>query len=472
MKKKRSSIIKLSIIGVLLIFGIILSFCSFDFGLTRYHSFASSIKLGLDLKGGIYAVYEATDTGAADFEASMAGTRTRLENMIVSKGYTEATVIREGASRIRVEVPDVEDPSEIFQIIGRPADVQFVLDDTKEVVITSREHVRRASAGYYEGEPVVQLTLNSEGATKFGAATSANVGKTMSIIVNVEGEEPQTISSPRIEVAITNGQAIINGMSDLDAAQNLADQIMSGQFDVQLSLKESSSISATLGDRALMLGLIAGAVGLFLVMVFLCFIYRGFGGIASFCLMIYTVLMLFFLAVLPWVQLTLPGIAGIILSLGMAVDANIVIYERIKYEYRNGKSILAATHAGFKRATVAIIDSNVTTIIAAILLMIFGTGSIQGFALTLLIGIILSLFTSLILTRFVVKWVVNLNSTNPKFYNLKRGKEYADVKADETDSAVQQQLDLEKKAKEQEKAEKQARKKAKKAEGEVSNENI
>ena len=472
MKKTTSSIVKLSVLGVLLIIGIILSFCSFEFGLSKYNSFASSIKLGLDLKGGVYAVYEATDTSATDFEASMNGTRTRLENLLVSSGYTEASVVREGDTRIRVEVPDVDNPSQIFEIIGKPADVQFVLDETQEVVITSREHVIKADAGYYEGEAVVELSLNTDGAKKFGDATSNNIGKTISIISYVDGEEPQTISTANVESAITNGKAIISGSFTLESAQNLADQIMAGTFDVQLALKESESISATLGEQALKYGLIAGAVGLFLVMVFMCFVYRAFGGIASFCLLIYMVLMLFFLAVLPWVQLTLPGIAGIILSLGMAVDANVVIYERIKYEYRNGKSIMASTHAGFKRATVAIVDSNVTTIIAAILLLIFGTGSIKGFGLTLLIGIVLSMFTSLILTRFVVKWAVNLNSTNPRIYNLKRGRAYEDVKADETDVAVQKQIDLEIETKEKEKEEKAARKKAKKAEGELSNENI
>lgn len=467
--KKKSAIVKLSILGGLLIIGIVLSFCSFNFGLTKYKSFANSIKLGLDLKGGVYAVYEASDTSASDFDSAMEGTKIRLQSLIVSKGYSEATVVREGSTRLRVEVPDVDNPSAIFKIIGKPAEVKFVLDETKEVVMTGSQHVLKASAGYYEGAPVVELSLNSEGAKKFGDATSNNVGKTMSIVVEEEGEDPRTISQPTIEVAITNGRAIINGMADYDTAKNLADQIMSGTFDIPLSLKETATISATLGDRALMLGLIAGAVGLFLVMVFLCIVYRAYGGVASFCLMLYTVLMLFFLAVLPWVQLTLPGIAGIILSLGMAVDANIVITERIKYEYRNGKSIMASTHAGFKKATIAIIDSNVTTIIAAILLLIFGTGSIKGFALTLLIGIVLSLFTSLFVTRKVVKYVVTLNSTNPKLYNLKRGKAFENVRADETDAELQARLDAEAAAK---RAEKEAKKKAKKAEGELKNETV
>lgn len=426
--KKTSSIVKLSILGVILIIGIILSFCSFHLGMTNYKSFASAIKLGIDLKGGIYAVYDiANPDDTANLDERLEGTRVRLQNLIVSKGYSEATVVREGKTRLRVEVPDVDDPQSIFNIIGKPAELKFVLVDTNEIVITG-DHVLKASAiSNYQGSPGVELSLNSEGTKKFGDATTNNSGKTMNIVLSVDGEEDKIVSSATINEAITGGKAIISGLDSYESAKNTADQIMSGTFEVKLSLKESATVSATLGDEALKWGLIAGAIGLLVVMIFLIVFYRGLGVIASIALMLYTVLMLFFLAVLPWVQLTLPGIAGIILSLGMAVDANIVIYERIKDEYKGGKSILASSHAGFKKATIAIIDSNVTTIIAAVMLLIFGTGSIKGFALTLLIGIILSLFTSLLVTRFLVNNSMRINSSNAKFYNLKRGKGYEQV---------------------------------------------
>ena len=207
---------------------------------------------------------------------------------------------------------------------------------------------------------------------------------------------------------------------DVQAAYDLASRITSGMFEIKLILAESSTVPPSLGEQALTLGVIAGIIGVVLVMIFLMWRYRLFGVVASIALILYTELMLFFLAVLPWVQLTLPGIAGIILSIGMAVDGNVVIYERIRDEYANGKSILAAVHAGFKKATVAIFDSNITTIIAAIVLLIFGSGSISGFGVTLLVGIILSLFTSLVITRILCKCFVNLNNTNPKLYNLKR----------------------------------------------------
>ncbi len=432
--KKKSSIIKLSIIGVALIIGLLLSFVSFRIPGTNtdFTSFAGAVKLGLDLEGGIYAVYEMDETESRDnLSSRMEGTRTRLENMLVEKGYTEATVVLEGETRLRVEVPDVDDPSSIFELIGKPAELKFVLDETGQEVISGK-NIEKAQAMYSNenGGYVVSLELDAEGTEKFAEATANNSGKTMSIISTVDGEEI-VISSPTINEAITNGEAIITGNFTQETAQNLADQITSGQFDVKLSLLESNTVSPTLGDKALFYGIIAGLVGLALVMIFMCIIYRGMGGVASVALLVYMVFMLFFLAVLPWVQLTLPGIAGILLSLGMAVDGNVIIFERIKEEYRGGKSILASKHAGFKKATIAIIDSNVTTIIAAIVLLIFGTGSIQGFALTLLVGILLSMFTSLLVSNKLLKYVMAINSTNPKFYNLKRDEGVVEIADDD-----------------------------------------
>ncbi len=468
--KKKSSIIKLSIIGVILIIGLVFSFIPMNFGMTTFKSFARTIKLGLDLKGGVYAVYEMAETeNTSEISSRMEGTRTRLENLLVNKGYTEATVVREGDTRLRVEVPDVDEPSKIFDIIGKPAELKFVLDGntvlTGENVVSAKPGYDNESASY-----VVQLSLDSAGAAAFREATKEeNRGKTISIITTVDGEDT-TISSPTINDQIVNGKAIITNMESQEVAQNLADQITSGQFEVKLSLLESSTISPTLGERALMLGLIAGIVGLVLVMVFMCIIYRMFGGIASLSLMLYTVLMLFLLAVVPGVQLTLPGIAGILLSIGMAVDANVIIYERIKEEYRNGKSILASYYAGFKKAFWSIFDSNITTIIAGVVLYFFGSGSVKGFAITLLIGIILSMFMALVVTRGIIKWVLHINSTNPKLYNLKRGKGFENIEADKTDAQIEERERLE----QEEKAEKRRQKEAEKAkkEGGAANETV
>ena len=457
--KKKSSIIKLSIIGVITIIGLIMSFCTFHFELTTFKSFGSAIKLGLDLKGGVYAVYEMDSSeNTSNLSSRMAGTRTRLENLLTSKGYTEATVVREGSTRLRVEVPDVDDPGNIFDIIGKPAQLKFVLDSTGETILTG-QNVRKAEAYYdsNEGGYVVALELDNAGAAAFGEATSNNINQTMSIITTVDGEDT-TISSPKIQAAITNGRAIINGMESQAAAQNLADQITSGQFEVKLSLLESSTVSPTLGEKALAYGIIAGVIGLLLVMAFLIWRYRLLGVVASMALLLYVPIMLWFLANLPWVQLTLPGIAGVILSIGMAVDANVIIYERIKDEFRAGKSMLASSHAGFKKATKAIIDSNVTTLIAAVVLLIFGTGSIQGFALTLLIGILLSLFTAMLVTRKLVKYFLAIVPDKPGWFGLKRGREFENLQA--TESAVPEEDEKPKRAKKS------------KRKGEVANETL
>lgn len=455
--KKKSTIIKLVFIGIALIVGMILAFCPMRFGFTLYHPFMSkeAISLGLDLQGGVYAVYQATNTDTENFDSKMEGTRSSLEALLVSKGYAEATVIIEGSNndRLRVEIPDVEDASDVLKIIGEPAEIEFVLDETKETVITGKDVVRAQS--FYspnDGGYVVSLELTSDGQDKFFKATSENIDKTMSIVVTIGGES-ETISTATINTAIS-GNAIISGGFTAESAQKLADQINSGTFDVSLELKETETISPTLGDNALKYGLIAGVVGFVLVIAFMCLVYRLLGVAATVALLIYVVLYLFFLAVLPWVQLTLPGIAGILLSIGMAVDANVIIFERIKEEYRNGKSIMAAYHAGFKKALFAILDSNVTTVIACVLLLLLGTGSVSGFALTLLVGVLLSLFTALLVSRGILKYFINLNSHSEKLYNLKRGRMFENLSADATDAGVQEMMDREAKEKQEAKEEK------------------
>lgn len=431
--KKKSSIIKLTLIGVALAIGIVLSVFSFKlpFGFYNYKSFASSIKLGLDLKGGIYAVYDTNSDGVDNFQSKLEGTQSRLQDLLVDKGYSEAVVTIEDNTRLRVEVPDVDDPKAIFTLIGKPAQLLFYLgDDNSSEPFMSGKNVVSAE-GYYDSQqakPVVSLVLDDEGRKAFGKVTTDNVGKNITIYSVTEGEDPSIVSQAKINEGITTGRAQITmSGSDATAAKELATQIMSGTFDVELTLLSSDVISPTLGEQALKLGIIAGAIGLFLVVVFLIWRYRLFGVVAAIALTIYTVLMLFFLAVFPWVQLTLPGIAGIILSLGMAVDGNVIIYERIRDEYAAGKSILASLNAGFKKAMVAIFDSNITTVIAAIVLIIFGTGTISGFGVTLLIGILLSMFTSLLVTRGLCKYFTAINSTNAKAYGLKRGKDYVET---------------------------------------------
>lgn len=472
--KKKASIIKLSIIAVVLVIGLVLSFVSFPISKTYdFHSFASSIKLGLDLKGGIYAVYQADIEGVNDVESSMDGTVASLEEVLIGKGYTEATVVREGNYRIRVEVPDVDSPQDILRILGEPAELEFYLVteenpqtepyETSEPFMTGDE-VTGASVGQQNSDYGVSLNLNNDGANTFYEITGANVGSYIWIYTVIGGERT-VISKATIQEAIPGNAFISMSGQTYDQAQELADRINSGTFSVTLSLAESSTISATLGENALNMGLLAGAIGFLLIIIFMCCFYRGFGALSSVGLLMYTVVMLFFMSVFPWVQLTLPGIAGILLSIGMAVDGNVVIFERIKDEYRNGKSIMSAFHYGYKKAAIAIFDSNVVTLIAAILLLIFGTGSIQGFAMTLLIGIVFSFLNSIFLTRFLIKQMININSTSEKLYNLKRGKGFENIRADENDAAVQRQIDDEQRKKEEEKIRKQKEKAASKLGG-------
>lgn len=429
--KRKSSLVKFILVLVATAIGLIASFVSFSFNTAggntwNYNGFIFAIDLGLDLKGGVYAVYEAS--GETPEDSSMNGTVTQLTDMLTNQGFSEATVVREGASRIRVEVPDVDDPEEIFEIIGDPAELAFYHStdaalSSDDELLFGGDAVTNAVAGIVDGQYVVNLTLNGTGRQIFANETSEHAGDgTYILICETQGDNAATvISAATVSSPIPNGQATISGSFTADQAQTLADRIMSGTFSVPLSLIDCSVVDPTLGANALIAGLVGGIIAILLIMVFMSVFYKMMGMVACITMLIYTVLMLFLLAVFPLVQLSLPGIAGIILSLGMMVDGNVIIYERIKDEYRNGKSILAAYHAGFRKAVSAIVDGNVTTIIAAVMLLIFGTGTISGFGVTLLIGLVLSMFASLVLTRFLLKWTLAIWGTaNPKLYGLKR----------------------------------------------------
>lgn len=213
---------------------------------------------------------------------------------------------------------------------------------------------------------------------------------------------------------------MISGIGDYEEAQSLAAVIKAGRLPINFEVGESSRISATLGDKALTASLIAGAIGLVIIFAIMILRYRGMGIVAALALCVYSVILILLLALLPWIQLTLPGIAGIILSIGMAVDANVIIFERIKEEYATGKTVVSAVKAGFKRAFVTIFDGNITTVIAAIFLWVFCPGTIKGFAITLFIGIILSMITAILLSRGLLKLMMNLSDNSAKFFALDR----------------------------------------------------
>lgn len=398
-----------------------------------YHGYAKTIKLGLDMSGGVSAVFNVIDDGLSDLDVRIDGTVASLQELLVSKGYTEATVTKgtnsNGLNTIRVEVPDVDDPETVLSLIGRPATLEFKLEESEaaEAVIIGSEHLETAYVTTDDNSAyAVGLKFNDEGTKVFSDMTSANVGKSTYIYIN--GELYTTVN---INSAITNGSAIITSQAgySFEEAKDFATRLQSGTFGVKLQQAEVRSISPTLGANAVRNALIAGVIGIALIFVFLAVIYRGMGLAADVALCIYIVLLLWFSAVLPWVQLTLPGIAGLLLSIGMAVDGNVIIFERIREEYRGtSKPIKSAVKAGFKRSIAAIIDGNVTTLIGAIVLWAVGSAAIQGFAVTLFIGIILSMFTSLLITRLVLNAFLPLTAKldkkhkglNEKLYGLKR----------------------------------------------------
>ncbi|MBS6843621.1 MAG: protein translocase subunit SecD [Clostridiales bacterium] len=368
-----------------------------------------AISLGLDLRGGVYTVYQAEDNGDPDFDTKMESTVSILTSRLTRQGFTEATVTRQGSDRIRVEIPNVSDPNQILTIIGTPAQLYFVDEDGNNLMEGSM--VKNAQAAQdQDGKPCIAFELTDEGAKIFADATAANLGKTISI--TLDGE---TISRATVNTVIAGGKGEITGNFTADEAKNLATLILSGALPLNLTQLEVSAISATLGVEALDRAIQAGVIGVILVMLFMLFRYRLCGLVADIALTIYIMIVVLLLA-LTGAQLTLPGVAGIILGIGMAVDANVVIFERIREEVKVGRPIGSAVRKGFSNALSAIIDSNVTTIIAAVVLYAFGTGSVRGFALTLGIGVATSLFTAVFVTHKLLDIFADMGIKNQKLY--------------------------------------------------------
>ena len=368
-----------------------------------------AISLGLDLRGGVYTVYQAEDNGDPDFDTKMESTVSILTSRLTRQGFTEATVTRQGSDRIRVEIPNVSDPNQILTIIGTPAQLYFV-DESGNNLMEGGMVKNAQAAQDQDGKPCIAFELTDEGAKIFAEATAANLGKTISI--TLDGE---TISRATVNTVIAGGKGEITGNFTADEAKNLATLILSGALPLNLTQLEVSAISATLGVEALDRAIQAGIIGVALVMLFMLFRYRLCGLVADIALTIYIMIVVLLLA-LTGAQLTLPGVAGIILGIGMAVDANVVIFERIREEVKNGRPIGSAVRKGFSNALSAIIDSNVTTIIAAVVLYAFGTGFVRGFALTLGIGVATSLVTAVFVTHKLLDIFADLGIKNQKLY--------------------------------------------------------
>mgnify|MGYP003176961981 FL=1 len=374
-----------------------------------------SIPLGLDLSGGVSITYQVVDENPS--AEDMSDTIYKLQKRVDSYS-TEASVYQVGDDRITVEIPGVQDANQILEDLGNPGSLEFQMPDGSVFMTGDMvEDAQGATATdrYGNKQYIVSLKLTDEGAKIFGEVTSENIGKNLPIVYDGE-----TISYPQVQSAITGGEAQITGMSSFEEADNLATQIRIGSLSLQLSELESSVVGAQLGSQAIASSLKAGAIGLAIVMVFMIVMYAVPGIAASLALAIYTTLVIATLYLFD-ITLTLPGIAGIILGIGMAVDANVIVFARIREEIATGKSVQTSMKIGFQKAMSAILDGNITTLIASVVLMALGSGTVKGFAYTLMIGIILSLFTAMVVTRYILYSLYALGLKSEKLYG--RAKE-------------------------------------------------
>jgi preprotein translocase subunit SecD len=369
------------------------------------------INLGLDLQGGVYVLLEAQENeGQTVTNEKMMGAVEVIRGRVDELGVAEPIIARQGEKRIRVELPGVKDTEKALSIIGQTASLRFVGPD-KSVVLTGND-VKDARAIYGpNNEPMVSLKLNPEGKDKFAEATEKFLGQRIAIYL-----DERIISAPVVESVITAGEAVIEGLPNIDKAGELAMLIRAGALPVDLTIKEIRAVGPSLGADSLERSLNAGQIGLILVLLYMIAYYRLPGLIANFALILYIIIVLMIFVGLR-ATLTLPGVAGLILSIGMAVDANVIIFERIKEELKNGKTLRASIDSGFARAFRAILDANVTTLIAAGVLFYLGSGPIRGFAVTLSIGILVSMFTAIVVTKYMLKLLVNAKiATNIKLY--------------------------------------------------------
>ncbi len=424
-KTKRKAVINLIIFFLLLAGGIYMAIA----GVGQNESGkTANVPLGLDLQGGLSVTYEIQDEKPTSDEIK--ATVDKLQRRVDAYS-SEGEVYQEGNDRITVEIPlntEKVDAHDVLDELGQPGQLLFLdsenytiwqqnqnngTNDAYEAVLTGSD-IKNAQAGVDDSgtvkDYVVQLQFTDEGAQKFATATAANIGKPIYIIY-----DGAVASAPTVQNAITDGNAVINKISSYDEAESLASTIKIGALPLELKQIQYNIVGAKLGQKAVSTSLIAGAIGFGLVCILMIVLYRFLGFIASLALTGYVVLMLLILSI-RHITLTLPGIAGIILSIGMAVDANVIIFTRIREEISAGNSVRAAVKSGFSKALSAILDGNITTLIATVVLMILGSGSIKGFAVTLMLGIVLSMFTALFVSKMLLNSFLELGVQNSKMY--------------------------------------------------------
>ena len=417
--KKNKAVITLLVTVVLT--GLLLFTSAVGWGADKAGA-AEHIKLGLDLAGGVSITYEAVGEDAPSAE-DMSDTIYKLQKRVETYS-TEAEVYQEGSDRINIEIPGVTDANRILEDLGKPGSLQFQTMDG--AVVLEGTDVADARAGSntdeFTGnrENVVSLTLTEEGTTKFAVATAANIGSQIAIVYDGE-----VISAPTVNEAIGGGQAQISGNFTFEEAEQLASTIRIGTLSLELQELRSNVVGAKLGEEAIATSLRAGVIGFLLVILFMILVYRLMGAAAGVALTAYVGLGLGLLNGFE-MTLTLPGIAGIILSIGMAVDANVIIFARIREELATGKTVRSSMKIGFQKALSAIVDGNVTTLIAALVLSLKGSGSVKGFAQTLALGIVVSMFTALVVTRLVLNALYALGLQDVKYYGMAKEQKSID----------------------------------------------
>lgn len=385
------------------------AFRGIEIGGLKLSAIKEKIDLGLDLAGGVYVVLEAqTDESGESLRAKMEQTRAIVRQRVDSIGVAEPNIVIEGEKRLRVELAGVKNPQEAIEMIGKTALLEFK-NPEGEVVVTG-ENIKNSAVAFQDtgmGEqPVVSIEFDSKGAELFREETArlvalpADQDKRISIVL-----DGSVISSPNVNSEISDGKAVIEGGFTVESATELSNLISAGALPLEMAEIQSSVIGPTLGLKALEKSVLAGGIGIVIIFLMMIALYRIPGVVASLCLTIYVLIVLNVMSGLG-VKLTLPGIAALILSIGMAVDANIIIFERIKEEIKDGKTNRSALSSGFSRAITAVIDSNITTVIAGAVLYAFGTGPIKGFGVTLIIGLVASVFTAVFITKYILGVVV------------------------------------------------------------------
>jgi len=391
----------------------------------------NSIKLGLDLKGGTQIILKPVEKGTQGItEEAINKAELIILNRIDKLGISEPLVTRDLNKDIIVQLPGVSEPQRAIEIIGKTAQLEFkILEKMDEnnnpvlgPVLMTGDKLVKSQAGYDStGKIIVSMAFTPEGTKEFEKITSENIGKQLAIVLDGEVK-----SAPRIQSAIA-GDAVIENIGSLEEAKDVALVLQTGSLPVNLEIQESQTIGPTLGQDSLRASILAGIIGIILVAIYMTALYRGLGLISLIGLSVYIIIFWGILAALK-TPVTLPGIAGVVLTIGIAVDANVLIYARIKEEMIKGKSKFVAFSEGFRNALKAIIDSNITTLITAAALYRFGTGPIRGFAVTLAIGIIISMLTAIVLVRAILFLIVNSRVITPGFIGVRIPKKSIDTR--------------------------------------------